>query len=307
MTAETTIDLATLRFDGERFRGHALDVECTQELVAYRNLILECAKELWRRKHPGRVRLPKGFEDGFRVQFDRITEGSAVVPLTRIREEDQGLLDLGNIDEFDEAAELIDATISAANQERLLPENLPTAVLPFFREFGRSLREGETLYTRARHSVAEAAYDLHARERLFKWLDPAYEDKVDVTGEVRMANVTQGAFTLLLDDGVTFVAGRFSPEQEDLVLDALRNHRNTRMRVRGIGEFGTSDARLRRFVQIDEVAQAASEQFDEQAQPIWEQVVSIGASAAAGTWDDVPTNLSQDIDQSQQPRKPDAK
>ena len=80
------IELASLRFDGKRFEGHALDVECTQELIAYRSLILECAKELWRRKNPGRVRLPRGFEDGFRVQFDRIDEGSAVVPLRRVRE-----------------------------------------------------------------------------------------------------------------------------------------------------------------------------------------------------------------------------
>src|SRR5262249_44477755 len=146
MTEETAIDLSTLRFDGARFRGHALDVECTQELVTYRNLVLECAKELWRRKHAERVRLPKGFEDGFRLQFDRVTEGSAVVPLRRIREDEQGELALGNLDEFDEAAELIDATICAASQERLLPENLPANVLPLFREFGRTLRQGETLF-----------------------------------------------------------------------------------------------------------------------------------------------------------------
>ncbi len=34
MATETTIELASLRFDGERFAGHSLDVECTQELVA---------------------------------------------------------------------------------------------------------------------------------------------------------------------------------------------------------------------------------------------------------------------------------
>jgi len=41
--------------------------ECTQELIGYRNLILECAKELWHKKHPDRERLPKGFEDGFEL------------------------------------------------------------------------------------------------------------------------------------------------------------------------------------------------------------------------------------------------
>lgn len=46
MASDITIDLATLRFDGERFKGHALDVECTQELITYRNLIIECVKEI---------------------------------------------------------------------------------------------------------------------------------------------------------------------------------------------------------------------------------------------------------------------
>ena len=44
MADETTIDLATLRFDGERFRGRALDVECTQERMAYRILAPESAR-----------------------------------------------------------------------------------------------------------------------------------------------------------------------------------------------------------------------------------------------------------------------
>lgn len=84
MDDRTSIEL--LRSDGKRLEGHAIDVDCTQELVAYRTIILECAKELWRRKHPDRLRLPSGFEDGFRLQFDRGEEGSAVVPLQRVRD-----------------------------------------------------------------------------------------------------------------------------------------------------------------------------------------------------------------------------
>jgi hypothetical protein len=81
MNTDTTFEMATLRFDGERFNGHALDVECTQELIAYRNLVLECAKSLWRVKYPNRSNLPKGFEKGFRLQFNRLEDGSALVPL----------------------------------------------------------------------------------------------------------------------------------------------------------------------------------------------------------------------------------
>lgn len=164
MANESTIELAALRFEGRRFEGHALDVECTQELIAYRSLILECAKELWRRKNPDRVRLPKGFEDGFRVQFDRIDEGSAVVPLRRVREAVQPELDLG--DEFDEAAALVDAVIAAAARNDPLPDRFPAGLTPLLANLGRTLGDDEVLFTRARNSTVETACTPEARVRL---------------------------------------------------------------------------------------------------------------------------------------------
>ena len=42
------------------------------------------------------------------------------------------------------------------------------------------------------------------------------------------------------------VAGKFSPEQEAQVLEALRDHSTFGLHVRGLGEFGTQDRLLRR-------------------------------------------------------------
>ena len=299
MAIDITTELASLRFDGKRFEGHALDVECTQELIAYRNLIVECAKELWRRKHPDRVRLPRGFEEGFRLQFNRLENGSAVVPLQRVRVNDQSELDWGNLDEFDEAAELIDAAIIAANDDDLLPTALPSNVIPLFRDFGKSLGPDEVLFTRSRHASVEAAYTPKARNRLTEWVGPIYEDVVDVVGEVRMANVGPGAFLLQLHGTEAQVSGRFGPEQESQVLDALRNHQSVRLRVQGTAEFATSDRQIKKFSRVDKVALATlTEQgFDEAAIPIWEQLAAIGESAPKGTWDGVPSDLSMRIDE----------
>lgn len=297
MANETTIELATLRFDGKRFEGHALDVECTQELVAYRALILECAKELWRRKNPDRVRLPRGFEDGFRVQFDRIDEGSAVVPLRRVREAVQAELDLG--DEFDEAAALVDAAIASADRDDLLPERLPSNVIPLFANLGRTLRGDEVLFTRARGSDFEAPYTAKARARLAEWFGPTYEDKVDLVGEVRMANLGPGAFRLQVAETGVQIEGRFDATQEALVLDALKNHRSVRLRITGTAEFSTRDRQIKRLIRINEVALASAEPgpYDESASPIWEQLAKIGLDAPPGTWDAVPNDLSTRIDE----------
>jgi hypothetical protein len=297
MQNDTTIELASLRFDGKRFEDHALDVECTQELVAYRTLVLECAKELWRRKNPGRVRLPKGFEDGFRLQFDRIGGGSAVIPLRRVRDVAQGELDLG--DDFDVAAELIDLAISAADRDDLLPEQLPANVIPLFGDFGRSLRPDEVLFTRARNCNREAPYTAKARARLAEWIGPTYEDTVDLVGEVRMANLGPGAFRLQIAETGVQVEGRFDSSQEALVLEALKNHRSVRLRVKGTAEFATRERQIKRLTRIELVVLAPSDtvSFDESAAPIWEQLASIGKEAPPGTWESVPNDLSMRIDE----------
>jgi hypothetical protein len=41
----------------------------------------------------------------------------------------------------------------------------------------------------------------------------------------------------------------------------------------------------------------AADSFDESAIPIWEQLAKIGLDAPAGTWDAVPDDLSQRIDE----------
>ncbi len=298
MTIETTIDLATLRFDGARFDGHALDVECTQELVAYRRIILECAKELWRRKHPARERLPRRFEDSFRLQFDRLEEGSTRVPLRRVLEADQAPLDWGNRDEFDEAARLVDAAIAAANDDALLPEDLPANVISLFRDFGRTLHDDEVLYTRARHGQHEAPYTATSRKRLAEWVESTYEDAVEVIGEVQMASV-KGQFALLTADSAQQVTGKFSAEQEAQVLEALQQHKTVRLEVRGVGEFGTLDRQLRRFIRIDQVSrwQPGTPAFVEGAANLWDDLDAIASAVPAEAWEAVPRDLSLRVDE----------
>lgn len=299
MNTDTTFEMASLRFDGERFKGHALDVECTQELIAYRNLVLECAKSLWRVKYPNRSNLPRGFEKGFRLQFNRLDGGSAVVPLQRVRTGDmQTELDL--TDEFDEAVGLIDQAIRAANDDDLLPVGLPSNVIPLFRDFGKTLHDDEVLFTRGRDSASEAPYTAKARKRLAEWVESTYEDMVTVSGEVRMANVGPGRFALQVNHagGQSVVEGKFSPQDESKVLEALRQHQSARLQVRGVGEFGTTDRLLKRFSRVDQVDFVAEEiSYDESAAPIWEQLNAIGQEAPSSAWETVPTDLSIRLDE----------
>ena len=289
-------DIATLRFAGERFEKHSLDVECTQELLSYKRLLVECAKELWRRRNPNRERLPKNFEESFTLVFTEVGEGSALIPLKRrIQYGDQ--LPLASPDEFNEAAELIDLSISAAGQDEKLPDALPRNVLPFFKEFGKTLSAKETLFTRARHRAHEAAYSAEARARLANWTESVYEDLVDLTGEVRMAQLDGGRFVLLLEAGRS-AAGRFAQAQEALVLEALSRHRDVRLRIKGIAEFNDFDRSLRRVIRVDEALIVSGDEslYNGGVRPIWETLAEIGAQVPFEVWEDLPTDLSKRVD-----------
>jgi len=302
--SKTTVALASLRFEGARFEDHTLDVECVGELTAYKRLVLECAKELWYRKHPDRERLPRGFEDELVVQFSEIKDGSALIQLMRVLPQDHDELELGPRDEVDEAATLVDATIAAAAADELLPNQLPASVIPLFMEFGKSLRNNEVVHVRARTSAQEVGYTPQARKRLAEWTADTYEDRIDVVGEVSMANVRGGAFGLLLSDRQSAIPGRFTEAQEIEILDALRSHRTSRLRIRGAGEFTVVDRLLRKILHVDEVSVVAGTEppFVEGTKPIWETVQEIGASVPGKHWEQVPTDLATRLDHYLNPR-----
>src|SRR4051794_35235129 len=117
--------IALLRFNGPRFEDHGLDVDVLPEIIAYKELLQETAKEIWRRNNPQRSRLPKGFEAGdVSLKFFNLEPGSTGVPL--IRETRPGRLPLLPLkDELDEAAALLEDAIRAAGEREPVPEFLP--------------------------------------------------------------------------------------------------------------------------------------------------------------------------------------
>ncbi len=124
-----------------------------------------------------------------------------------------------------------------------------------------------------------------------------YEDVVEVTGEVQMASV-KGQFSLLTGPGKA-VTGKFSPQQEAQVLEALRDHSSLGLRVRGVGEFGTQDRLLRRFNRVDSVEHApiGAPAYVEGASDLWAELDAIAAKVPAEAWAAVPQDLSLRVDE----------
>ena len=129
--------ILTIRMNGPRFASHAMDLTALTELIAYQNLIVFTAKELFKQKNPDKARLPKGFEEELVLRFTKFAPGSVAIPLEgraqTIWGKDKTYLE--------HCVDLISETVDAAGKDSQLPDDLPTAVIPKFEQFGRTLME----------------------------------------------------------------------------------------------------------------------------------------------------------------------
>ncbi|OGP59440.1 MAG: hypothetical protein A2V67_07465 [Deltaproteobacteria bacterium RBG_13_61_14] len=80
-----------------------------------------------------------------------------------------------------------------------------------------------------------------------------YLDFVDLIGEVRLADLDGRNFSLQLDDG-TKIQGKFTPEQESIITESLREHSSRRLRVKGKAEFMAVSGKIKRIVSLAEIA-----------------------------------------------------
>lgn len=290
--------LATHTFKGPRFEDHGLPLDVLEELLSYKNILVETAKELWRRNHPGRQRLRKNFEDSLNLKFYKIEPGSASVPIMReIEFEDNDFQFEPCRDELDEAVELVADTTDAASRDAPLPENFPKRLIYLFEDYGKTLREGESFEQKPVKRQKPAVYSLDTRKRILERSEGKYEDIVDIVGEIRAADLDGLNFILRLEDG-SKIPGKFLPEQEEIITNALREHSARRLRIKGRAKFNPYDGKISRVALVEEmILQEAGEiAYDPNARPIWEIADEIAASVPAEEWEKLPKDLSKNFD-----------
>jgi len=299
--SEEIRDVTTITFAGPRFDDAGLEIDVLSELIAYRKLLIETAKELWRSENRERQRLPKGFEESIRLKFYSIEPGSAAVPIKRVVPTDDTLLFAvpARVDEIDEAAQLIDETIAAASEDRPIPERMPKTALPLLAALGENLRQGEAIRTRAVRSMKAAEFTCDTRLRVERLIEAVYEDHVEIVGEVRSADVDQRNFAIR-DAAGAKIPAKFRPEHEAEITDALHEHASCRIAISGVGEFSARDGSLRRIVRVDQISRrdaAPGDEYDDSAPTLWQSVIDLGASLPSEEWDRVPPDLAANLDQ----------
>lgn len=284
-------------FKGGRFDDHGIDVDVLPELIAYKTILVETAKELWRRKHHDRQRLPKNFEESLSLKFYRIDPECAAIPLVREIEISEGLLPFGpSPDELDEAVVLVADTIEAVSEDKPLPQAFPKSIIPSFADYGKTLREDERIELKAAKRNTIAHYSSKERNRLVGFVQAGYDDIVDLIGEIRAADLDGGNFALRLADG-SKVTGKFSPEQEAPIIEALREHTSRRLHIKGRAEF-LPEGNLKRVESLTylSIQGAGAVSYDKTAKPIWEIAKEIAATVPDEEWGKLPSDLSKNLD-----------
>jgi hypothetical protein len=293
----TKRELVTHTFKGGRFDDHGVDLDVLPDLVAYKTLLVETAKELWRRKNPDRQRLPKNFEESVSIKFYEVRKGSAALPLFReVETEDQlSFLD-SQRDELDEAVDLIADTVDAAGQDRTLPQSLPSNVVPLFENYGKTLRPDEWIEQLPAKRISAVRYSPVVRERLTRWTQSSYEDAVDVIGAVTMARVSRPRMCITLDDGRE-VEAAFRPEDEGIITTALKEHATAKVRVEGRAQF-LAGGQIQRIVLVERVTllPVGEMPFDSSAKPIWKVFAEIVSEIPEAELRKLPTDTAENHD-----------
>lgn len=295
--AKRQYELVTHIFEGGRFDDYGLDVDVLPELITYKKILVETAKELWRRKHPDRQRLPKNFEDSLSLKFYKILPGSAAVPLMREIEVQEGALPFEpSPDELDEAVALVVDSIDALSADRPIPQTFPKNVIPLFAEYGQTLHDDERIILKPAKENVKVCYSSRERTLFSGLIKAGYEDKIDLIGEIRAADLDGSNFTLRLGDG-SKILGKFLPEHENIIIEGLREHTSRRLHIKGIAEF-LPEGNFKRIVTITHLSiQPIGEvPYDETTRPIWEIIEEIGESVPGEEWAKVPNDLSKNLD-----------
>jgi hypothetical protein len=180
-------EFVRLCLSGGRFEAEGMPVEVLAELVAYRELVIGVAKELFRQQHPQRQRLPSGFTDRLQLRLRVIERGSVVPVLERMRSVGVGVLPFGDdfvSDEFTMARNLIEDAVAAVVAGTDIPADFPRSALVLFNGLGQTLRVGETIELQSSRLSAGVKYTREVGRQLVLLERSTFQDEVRDIGRV---------------------------------------------------------------------------------------------------------------------------
>ncbi len=286
------------KFKGKRFDDNGIDLDVLPELLAYKKILIEATKVLWRRSNPSRDRLPSGFESSLVLKFYELEDGSVSIPIYVIQDKiDEELLPgMQNYDLMVKAVNLIADACESSGNGQSLPEEFPKNIIHQFDDYGKTLRDDESFEHEIYHREKPVRYTLKSRENILSLTEQSYEDSVEITGEVTMASVRLNKVGITLKDNKEIVAS-FEQEDEDKIISALKYHKTAKLQVVGQGQFN-SKGQLEGIIKVDrfDFLQSGERPFDPNAKPIWDVFSEIISDVPEDVLNALPHDGASELD-----------
>ena len=198
---------AVFRFRGARFddASDSIPLELGGELSAYRNLVVEIAKALYREAHPTRKRLPRGFARSIDLRISRTSPGSLVIDIVDRTSHPK----LPVYDEVAEARRLIEEVFGDPTS---LPEAFPSSARSALLRFGATLWEDDEVVLSHPGSRA-ITYDRDTRSTLVATVRDYVEEQYSEIVKVTQIDAERNLVTLSPYRGNETVTARFDPDE----------------------------------------------------------------------------------------------
>lgn len=258
------------RFAGGRFDAHAIPFDVLPDLAAYRNLIIDVAKFLFKQRHNNRVRVPKRFAESFQIALVEVKGGQSAVAIARRQMPDQHAAqaqpDLGfdAHQEFDEARDYVDQLLRDIGLSGNVPTTFPTELAGRFNPFGQNLRDNE--YIELSHGAAPPVrYDTFIRKKIVLSREKTYENMVNGIFTLNGGLVHSGMIHVLNDAGVSFDFRPLAGSDFEKAMERWPQ----RVRLTGTGLYDRNET-LRRLLDVNIIYDD-----DEPTQPFHERLTEI--------------------------------
>lgn len=199
-------------FKGNRFANHRLPVQILPEVTAYDALIRAIARELYFSTHKERTRLPRGFQERFKLDLTDIQSGSVVSVLSREFENEPE-----EHDEFDQARDLLNEFVSSIDSQKPL-EKFPKNVVHLFEALGNTLGPDESIELRIPGRTNPPIYTKKTRSKILSINKKPYFDVCYLSGSISGFDAEKRKLFVVLEDTQS-IEGPLNPSFDTLLRD----------------------------------------------------------------------------------------
>jgi hypothetical protein len=248
----------TFVLDGPRFSAPGVPVEALAELVAYREIVVDVARQLFLSDRPERERSIRNLDKKLDLRLTAVNEGSADLMLTRAVADDELVDDEGRplADLLEDSRDLVTEAIRSVVDHFELPARFPRKSLPRFRAFGRSL--GKTDSVRVGNLSGDTVvYNESARSKFLDLIaDNSRAARQEISGRIVELDPERFVFHLRTAEDYR-VPGFYGSSDLTIPNSWLVNDEGDAPLVSVVGSALVSDdGVIQRFLSVDEVTPA---------------------------------------------------